>query len=160
MADEAWREDRVGAARRGENPTVLRRLPSGFAVIGDTQFLPGYCLLLADPEVTHLTDLDLPARTRFLTDMSLLGEAIERACAEDGLVRCNYEILGNSLPFVHAHIFPRYDWEPPERLTGPVWNYPPAQLYAPEHALDERHEPLRAAIRAALDEVAAEAGIA
>jgi hypothetical protein len=30
-----WRDDRVGAARRGENPTVLARLRTGFAVIGD-----------------------------------------------------------------------------------------------------------------------------
>lgn len=35
-----WREDRIGSALRGENPTVLRRLEAGFAVIGDTQFLP------------------------------------------------------------------------------------------------------------------------
>jgi hypothetical protein len=55
MAD--WRADRVDAAERGENPTVLRRMRSGFAVIGDSQFLPGYCLLLASPRtqprVTH-----------------------------------------------------------------------------------------------------------
>lgn len=30
MTDE-WRTDRIGAALRGENPTVLRRLTSGFA---------------------------------------------------------------------------------------------------------------------------------
>jgi hypothetical protein len=36
-----WRADRIGSALRGENPTVLRRLEAGFAVIGDTQFLPG-----------------------------------------------------------------------------------------------------------------------
>lgn len=41
------RDDRIGSALRGENPTVLKRLPSGFAVIGDTQFLPGYFQSLA-----------------------------------------------------------------------------------------------------------------
>ncbi len=30
-----WRDDRIGSALRGENPTVLGRLPAGFAVIGD-----------------------------------------------------------------------------------------------------------------------------
>jgi diadenosine tetraphosphate (Ap4A) HIT family hydrolase len=150
-----WREDRVGAARRGENPTVLRRMPSGYAVIGDTQFLPGYCVLLADPEVGHLSDLDRDARARFLMDMSLVGEAIERACSDDGLMRVNYEILGNSLPIVHAHVFPRYRWEDPERLAGPVWLYPREEFYGDEHALAERHAPLRQAIGEALDDLLA-----
>lgn len=43
-----WRSDRIGSALRGENPTVLTRVPTGFVVIGDTQFLPGYRVLLAD----------------------------------------------------------------------------------------------------------------
>lgn len=30
-----WRRDRIGSAERGENPMVLARLRSGFAVIGD-----------------------------------------------------------------------------------------------------------------------------
>lgn len=151
MTDDAWKRDRVGSARRGENPTVLRRMPSGFAVIGDTQFLPGYCVLLGDPEVAHLSDMDLPSRARFLTDMSLLGEAVERAGTDEGLVRVNYEILGNSLPIVHAHVFPRYSWEAPERLAGPVWNYPHDELYGEEHALDARHDHLRAALVRELD---------
>jgi hypothetical protein len=41
--------DRVELARRGANDAVICRLRSGWAVIGDVQFLPGYCLLLADP---------------------------------------------------------------------------------------------------------------
>ncbi|BAU86544.1 hypothetical protein SLA_5675 [Streptomyces laurentii] len=50
-----WREDRIGSALRGENPTVLRRLDVGFAVIGDVQFLPGYAVLPADePDVRRL----------------------------------------------------------------------------------------------------------
>jgi hypothetical protein len=65
--------------RRGEDPTVLRRLPSGYVVIDDTQFLPGYGVLLGDPEVAHLSELDLQARERFLVDMRLVGEAIGSA---------------------------------------------------------------------------------
>jgi len=54
-----WRHDRIGSALRGENPLVMARMRSGFAVIGDTQHLPGYSLLLTDDvSVDHLTDLD------------------------------------------------------------------------------------------------------
>lgn len=31
----------IAAALRGENTKVMARMRSGFAVIGDTQFLPG-----------------------------------------------------------------------------------------------------------------------
>ena len=149
-----WKQDRIGSALRGENPTVLRRLPSGFAVVGDTQFLPGYCVLLAEPEVGHLSDLSLPARSRFLTDMSLLGEAVERVCRPEGLVRINYEILGNGLPCLHAHVYPRYAWESDERRRGPVWLYPPDELYGPAYALSDAHDELRRSIGDALDELA------
>jgi diadenosine tetraphosphate (Ap4A) HIT family hydrolase len=121
---EDWRDDRIGAAERGANPMVLARMPSGFAVIGDTQFLPGYCVLLASPRVSALEDLPLEARTQFLVDMALLGEAIERACRPDGLRRLNYEILGNTDAYLHAHLFPRYQWEPDDLVGGPVWLYP------------------------------------
>jgi diadenosine tetraphosphate (Ap4A) HIT family hydrolase len=126
-----WRADRIGAAERGENPTVITRMRSGFAVLGDTQFLPGYCVLLAVPQATHLTDLPLPRRREFLVDMSLLGEAIERVYQPR---RINYEILGNTDAYVHAHVWARYDWEPKEYIGGPVWRYPRATRVAAEHA--------------------------
>ena len=95
---------RVAAARAGTNPYVIAKLPSGWAVIGDVQFLPGYCLLLADPVVTSLNDLSIQARNQYLQDMVLIGDAILKATNS---YRINYEILGNSEPELHAHIFPR-----------------------------------------------------
>jgi diadenosine tetraphosphate (Ap4A) HIT family hydrolase len=107
-----WRQDRVGSALRGENPTVLAHLPQSFAVIGDVRWLPGYCLLLTDdPAVDRLTDLPRPRRVAFLESMERLGEAVERACAatDPAFRRINLEILGNTDPFLHAHIWPRYE---------------------------------------------------
>src|SRR5690242_618393 len=101
---ESWQRDRIVSAVRGVNPTVLLRLPSGFTVMGDTQFLPGYCLLLVVPRVPDLHSLALPARVAFLRDMSLLGEAVQRVCPP---LRVNYEIYGNTDPFLHAHVLPR-----------------------------------------------------
>lgn len=101
-----WRDDRVGAALRGDNPMVMARMRSGFAVIGDTQFLPGYSVLLTDnPRIGQLSDLDRQDRQRFLLDMALLGEAIE-ACAGEALRRMNYSVYGNELAVLHAHVMP------------------------------------------------------
>lgn len=159
--DPDWRVDRLGTARRGENPMVLAKMRSGYAVIGDTQFLPGYCVLLCDvDEVSHLTDLPRPARTDFLADMGLLGEAVMAACngVDPSLSRLNYEILGNTdRHYLHAHIFPRYSWEPPELLTGPVWAYPRDRWTSPRDAYAEEHEPLREAITKELHRVMHEA---
>jgi diadenosine tetraphosphate (Ap4A) HIT family hydrolase len=154
--DSAWRDDRVGSARRGENPTVLRRMPAGWAVIGDHQFLPGYCLLLHDGTADQLTDLPRRDRVAFLVDLSLLGEAVGMACRrlDPNFWRVNYEVLGNSYPHLHGHVFARYLWEPEALRRGPVWLYP--DRTDQRHALDERHVGLRRALCDALDEVLAD----
>ena len=69
-----WRRDRIGAAERGENPTVFARMQSGLAVLGDSQFLPGYCVLLASPSVQHLSNLDAVARRALLSDLSDIAQ--------------------------------------------------------------------------------------
>jgi diadenosine tetraphosphate (Ap4A) HIT family hydrolase len=143
-----WRADRIGSAVRGENPMVLARMRSGFAVMGDAQFLPGYCLLLAHPQVARLEDLPYLARTQFLADMGLLGEAVALACKPR---RMNYSIYGNTDPYLHAHLFPRYDWEPAERIGSPPFLYPAEHWRDPTLAYDEtRHGKLRAEITSAL----------
>jgi diadenosine tetraphosphate (Ap4A) HIT family hydrolase len=141
-------DDALTAALRGENPKVMVRMPSGFAVIGDTQHLPGYSVLLCEDEsANHLSDLDWERRKTFLFDLSLLGEAIKNACQSNGLRRMNYEVLGNSLNTLHGHVHPRYDWEPPERITGPVWRYSKQERNDPDVAYnDALHGELRAAI--------------
>ncbi|MGY1440040.1 HIT family protein [Streptomyces reniochalinae] len=148
MTDE-WRQDRVGSALRGENPTVLRRLAAGFAAIGDVQFLPGYSVLLVDdPHVQRLSELSRGRRLAFLADMDKLGEAVERACKrlDPAFRRVNLEILGNTDPFLHAHVWPRFAWEPPELLGKPVWLYPREWWSDEGHALGLRHAALREAI--------------
>ena len=151
---EDWKKDRIGSALRGENPTVLRRLGSGFAVIGDVQFLPGYSVLLADdPRVRSLSELPRAARLAFLSDMDLLGEAVERACRrlDPAFRRVNLEILGNTDDFLHAHIWPRFDWEPDELVGMPVWLYPHDRWRDERFALGPRHDALRTAIGEELD---------
>ncbi|MFD8982178.1 HIT family protein [Streptomyces sp. NPDC059564] len=150
-----WRHDRIGSAHRGENPTVLRRLDAGFAAIGDRQFLPGYSVLLADdPAVTRLSDLPPARRIAYLTDLERFAEAVERACArlDPAFRRVNIEILGNTDPYLHAHIWPRYDWEPAGLVRMPVWRYEDEECWRGErHALAPRHDGLRAAIAQELD---------
>ena len=144
-----WRDDRIGSALSGSNPTVMAHLPAGFAVIGDVQWLPGYCLLLSDdPSATRLSDLSAPARSAYLESVAVLAAAVERACAEadPAFRRVNIEILGNADDYLHTHIWPRYAWEAPELAWRPVWLYPLARWSDPATALSEQHDALRATI--------------
>lgn len=128
-------------------------MPGGFAVIGDVQWLPGYCVLLVDdPDVTRLSDLPPGGRAAFLESMSTLAEAVEGACrdADPAFRRVNIEILGNTDPYLHAHIWPRYDWEPPDLVGKPVWLYPAQNWADPDTRLSSGHDGLREAITSRL----------
>ena len=116
---------RVEKARAGTNPAVICRVPSGWMVLRDTQFLRGYSLLLPDPVVPDLNALDKERRIEFLRDMTILGDALLEVT---DAYRINYAILGNLDPALHAHVTPRYMTEPEEFRTGPVWNYPRSQI--------------------------------
>src|SRR5580698_6772643 len=109
---------RVADARRGENPKVVTRVPSGWVVMGDAQFLRGYCLLLPDPVVPHLNALEGAARAQFLLDMALIGDVL---LAITAAARINYAIYGNVDPALHAHIFPRDSAEPESTRTAQPW---------------------------------------
>lgn len=147
-----WKRDPIGTAERGTNPTVIGRMRSGLAVMGWQQFLPGYALLLGVPKFARLEDMPRAQRTVFLDDMGVLGEAVAKACNP---LRMNYSIYGNTDAYVHAHIFPRYDWEPADRIPRPVWEYPKTMWTDPEHDFDEtKHAALRASISAALQAIA------
>ena len=135
---------RVAALQAGDEPTVVARLASGWAVLGDPQVLEGYCLLLPDPVVPDLNALRAGARAQFLTDVARLGDAILEVT---GAVRCNYAIFGNLEPALHAHVFPRYPTEPAALLTANPWAY---DWQAAARFDAGRHGPLRARLAAAL----------
>lgn len=157
MTEESidWTRDRVGAALRGESPSVLRRLSAGFACIGDVQFIPGYSVLISDtPGIDRLTDLPRERRLAFLDDMDRLGEAVQVVCSrrDPAFRRVNYEILGNTDAFLHAHVWPRYDWEG-DIAPKPVWMHPGERWSdpAPDTVLGTQHDDLRRELTAELD---------
>jgi len=110
----------VESCREGTFPRVIARMKSGWAIMGERQVVPGYCLLLPDPVPPHLNAMREPDRMQFLADMARLGDAV---LAATEAVRINYEMLGNQEPSLHAHLFPRYDAESEELRTSPIWFY-------------------------------------
>lgn len=152
---EDWRQDRVGSALRGQNPTVMRRLPSGFAVIGDMQHFVGYSVLITDdPAASTLTDLSVGDQESFLADAALLARAVESVMRrrDPAYRRINLEVQGNTDAFLHAHVTPRFTWEPEPYVRWPsslTWR---DQLPdAGACALGPQHDELRADLGHAID---------
>lgn len=139
-----WYENRILSAKNGTNPMLIKELKGGYAVFGDVQFLPGYCVLLPKREVNSLNDLPLEEREQFLSDMSILGDAIIHSCNP---TRVNYDILGNTDKYLHAHVFPRFEWEKEERKPMPVWLYDSSNWQKKETAYNpKKHDEIRNSI--------------
>ncbi len=110
----------VEACRTGNHAALIARMSSGWAVLGGSQFLRGYSLLLPDPVVPHLNAMASSARDRFLSDMGNLGDAVMAATEA---LRINYAMFGNVEPALHAHVIPRYVDEPDDKRTAHPWSY-------------------------------------
>ncbi len=78
-------------------------------------------MLLPDPVVSSVNDLEPDARSRFMTDFVSLGDAV---LAATGAERVNYLILCNQVPELHGHAIPRFGTEEPaRRRLGPFEAY-------------------------------------
>ncbi|HVY24810.1 MAG TPA: hypothetical protein VG962_15800 [Steroidobacteraceae bacterium] len=110
----------VEACRKGSYELLIARMASGWAIMGGSQFLTGYSLLLPDPVVPHLNAMELSHRDQFLKDMAALGDAV---LAVTGALRINYAMFGNTEPALHAHVIPRYADEVPELRMAHPWAY-------------------------------------
>ena len=152
---ENWKNDRIGSCERGENPTFMVKMRSGFAVIGDHQFLPGYCLLLGYPVASSLNELSMEARKQYLIDMTLIGDAIIKVCSP---LRINYSTLMNLDHYLHTHVEARYEWESDEYRSRPSYFYPREQRFGQEYAYNEqKYGELKQRITEALNDLMNEA---
>ena len=135
---------------------VVWRFPHSLALLGPWQFYHGYCVLVARTHATELSGLPDARRRAYLDEMCLLARAIEDCFRPHKL---NYELLGNQVPHLHWHLFPR-SADDPEALK-PVW----LALDRAEHDEAERRRlatgPLdRAATAAALRQTLTALGVA
>ena len=125
---------------------LVWQFPHSVALLGPWQFYQGYCILVSERHATELNRLADAERHHYFDEMCLLARAIEECFQPHKL---NYELLGNQVPHLHWHLFPRYLTDA-NRLE-PVW----LALDRAEHAAAEKQrlqtglQP-RGALRAAL----------
>ena len=87
------------------------------ALLGPWQYYHGYCILVARRHATELSQLTAEERHGFFDEMCALAKAIQ-SCFQPR--KLNYELLGNQVPHMHWHLFPRRADDPD--MLKPVWS--------------------------------------
>ncbi len=95
---------------------VVWQFPYSVALLGPWQYYTGYCILVARSHHTELHRMPISERAAFFQEMTLLGQAIDMAFQPRKL---NCESLGNQVPHLHWHLFPRRA-DDPDTLKA-VW---------------------------------------
>ena len=125
--------DAEACAHPTERETVRKvaDLPASIALLGFDQTYRGYTLVVARRHATEPFQLPEPEGAQYFQDMLRVARAIAAAFEPRKL---NYELLGNTVPHLHWHIFPRYA-DDPDPLR-PVWEHahPPKLVTADEAA--------------------------
>lgn len=95
---------------------VVWQFPHSVALLGPWQFYRGYCVLVSRMHARELFHLDPVLRRAYLDEMCLLAQAVAESFSPH---KMNYELLGNQVPHLHWHVFPRR-LDDPHHLQ-PVW---------------------------------------
>src|SRR5713226_2914345 len=116
MDDDCLICSRISQIKHQANPYFVAELTTGYVVLGDFQVFRGYTLFLCKQHIPELHLLEPNFRLKFLDEMSLVGQAVFDCFQPKKL---NYELLGNSEPHLHWHLFPRHKDDPIPQ--SPVW---------------------------------------
>lgn len=122
---------RIEDIKTRKHPGFIAELATGYAVLGDSQFFRGYTLFLCKTRAPDLEDLPRDFKFQYLREMALVSEAVSNVLKPH---KMNVESLGNMVPHLHFHLFPRFlsETEP----SKPVWVCAPQGEDAEKHALD------------------------
>lgn len=131
------------------SPNFVYEFKNSYVELGNNQYFEGYCILFAKERFEHLSDMPFGLRSEYLNEMAILGEVMLEVL---GAIRINYNILGNTLHLVHAHLFPRYEWEDETLRKTVVWKYDANFFTDAKYAFDiNKHRQIKENLALALD---------
>ena len=96
--------DRVQLLQQNNDPFLIAKLETGWAVLSDKPLVPAHCIFFADPVVFSVNDLIEETRMKYWRDVCRIGDALIKVT---GSYRINYETLCNVAQALHSHILPR-----------------------------------------------------
>ncbi len=108
--------DRVIQCQNKSYQYLIHEFKHSYFVLGEHQFYEGYSLLVAKDHYREMTDLPAVIQGEFFQEMMLASKVIEQTFKPTKMNMCS---LGNVVPHLHWHFFPRYQTDPD--FKNPPW---------------------------------------
>jgi diadenosine tetraphosphate (Ap4A) HIT family hydrolase len=88
---------------------LVWEFPRSIAFLGPWQYFEGYCIVVAKKHITELFDAAPTERSALIDEVSQMAQAVHQVVQPR---KINYEWLGNQVPHMHWHLFPRQEGDP------------------------------------------------
>lgn len=108
--------DRVSLTAEGKYPYLIHEFPHSYLMLGEHQFFRGYCVLVAKGHFREMTDMPENMQTEIFREMMKVSQVLQKHFQPAKMNTCS---LGNVVPHVHWHFFPRYSDDP--QFRDPPW---------------------------------------
>lgn len=108
--------ERITLTRDEKFEYLAHEFTHSYLYVGEHQYYEGYCVLITKDHYKEMTDIPEPVRTELFAEMMKAHEAIQKAFNPKKMNMCS---LGNVVPHVHWHFFPRYETD--ENFKNPPW---------------------------------------
>jgi diadenosine tetraphosphate (Ap4A) HIT family hydrolase len=89
-----------------KDPRFIIEWQESLWLIGDHQYYPGYTMLVSKTHFKEMHHMPEDKRSQFLKEFNLAQSVIEKVFNPFKINLCS---LGNKVPHVHWHIFPRFE---------------------------------------------------
>jgi diadenosine tetraphosphate (Ap4A) HIT family hydrolase len=136
--------ERIKQTSLGKYPYLIHEYENSYLMLGEHQYYPGYCVVVLKEHHKEMTDIPGPVQEKFFRELMQSSKAIELAFKPDKMNMCS---LGNVVPHVHWHFFPRFRAD--AQFTDPPWlrmqEFEKAKI-TPEEA-QQTIEKIRAALK-------------
>jgi diadenosine tetraphosphate (Ap4A) HIT family hydrolase len=96
---------RVSLLKEGNYPYLIHEFPHSYLVLGEHQFFRGYCVLISKGHYKEMTDMPPGIQAEMFQEMMKVSSVLQRFFQPSKMNMCS---LGNVVPHVHWHFFPRY----------------------------------------------------
>ena len=101
--------EKINHARQQFAGELVWEFKESIAFLGPWQFYQGYCVVTAKQHFTELFELTAEQRHTIMDEVAQMAQAIYAVVKPR---KINYEWLGNQVPHLHWHLFPRQQSDP------------------------------------------------
>ncbi len=108
--------DRVKLTQEKKYPYLIHEFTHSYLMLGEHQFFRGYCVLVSKNHYKEMTDMPDSMQAEMFQEMMKVSSVLQKHFQPAKMNMCS---LGNVVPHVHWHFFPRYSDDP--QFKDPPW---------------------------------------